>query len=155
MEGDNSLTKKNFRGLDLSEAGNPKNAEANASFNVSSPLPDQSAKEAYEDVLKYAGAILPKRDKVDERIINETKNGTAIGKGVFGKPGIIDLPIVVGGWPEYKSLPAPTDTDEDGMPDDWEKKNGLNANDASDRNKLGKNGYTMLDIYLNEMGVTK
>ena len=74
MEGDNSLTKKNFRGLDLAEAGNPKNAEAGAPFAVSSPLPDQSAKEAYEDVLKFAGAILPKRDKVDERIINETKN---------------------------------------------------------------------------------
>src|SRR6188768_1557369 len=155
MEGDNSLTKKNFRGLDLSEPGNPKNAEANAPFTVSSPLPEQSAKDAYENVLKYAGAILPKRDKVDERIINETKTGTAIGKGVFGKQGIIDLPIVVGGWPEYKSLPAPADTDEDGMPDEWEKKNGLNAKDASDRNKLGKNGYTMLEMYLNEMAVAK
>jgi len=155
MEGDNSLTKKNFRGLDLSEAGYPKNAEANAPFTVSSSLPDQSAKDAYEDVLKYAGAILPKRDKVDDRIVNETKNGTATGKGVFGKPGIIDLPFVVGGWPEYRSIPAPTDTDEDGMPDEWEKKNGLNANDGSDRNKLGKNGYTMLEIYLNEMAVAK
>jgi hypothetical protein len=54
MEGDNSLTKKNFRGLDLSEAGNPKSAEADAPFTVSSPLPDQSAKDAYEDVLRYA-----------------------------------------------------------------------------------------------------
>jgi pectate lyase len=41
------------------------------------------------------------------------------------------------------------------MPDESEKKNGLNANDASDRNKLGKNGYTMLEIYLNEMAVVK
>ena len=155
MEGDNSLTKKNFRGLDLTEAGNPKNAEAGAPFAVSSPLPVQSAKEAYESVLKFAGAILPKRDKVDERIINETKNGTAIGKGVFGKPGIIDLPFGVGGWPEYKSLPAPTDADEDGMPDEWEKKNGSNANDASDRNKLDKSGYTMLEMYLNEMAAVK
>ena len=155
MEGDISLTRKNFRGLDLSEAGDPKNAEAGTSFTVSSPLPGQSAKDAYEVVLKYAGAFLPKRDKVDERIINETKTGTAIGKGVFGKPGIIDLPIVVGGWPEYKSLPAPSDADEDGMPDEWEKKNGLNANDAGDRNKLGKNGYTMLEMYLNEMATVK
>jgi hypothetical protein len=155
MEGDNSLTKKNSKGLDLSEAGHPKNAEVNVPFAVSSPLADQSAKDAYEDVLKYAGAILPKRDKVDERIISETKTGTAIGKGVFGKPGIIDLPIVVGGWPEYKTLAAPTDTDEDGMPDEWEKKNGLNTNDASDRNKLNKNGYTMLEMYLNEMAVVK
>ena len=155
MEGDNSLTKKNFRGLDLAEAGNPKNAEAGAPFAVSSPLPDQSAKEAYEDVLKFAGAILPKRDKVDDRIVNETKNGTASGKGVFGKPGIIDLPIVVGGWPEYRSMPPPTDTDNDGMPDEWEKKNGLNPADGNDRNNTDAKGYTMLENYLNEMAVLK
>ncbi len=155
MEGDNSLTKKNFRGLDLGEAGYPKGAEASVPFAVSSPLPEQSAKDAYDDVLKYAGALLPKRDKVDERIINETKNKTASGKGAYGKPGIIDLPFVVGGWPEYKTQPAPTDTDEDGMPDEWEKKNGLNVNDANDRNKIDKNGYTMLENYLNELAIVK
>ena len=106
-------------------------------------------------VLKYAGAYLPKRDAVDVRVINETKNGTASGKGVFGKPGIIDLPLVVGGWPEYKTQPALTDTDEDGMPDQWEKKNELNVNDPSDRNKIAKNGYTMLENYLNELTVLK
>ena len=153
MEGDNSLTKKNFRGLDLAEAGYPKNAEATAAFPIAVPIPDQSAKDAYEDVLKYAGAISPKRDKIDERIVNETRNKTAIGKGVYGKPGIIDLPVTVGGWPEYKTLAPPIDTDEDGMPDDWEKKNGLNANDSSDRNKLDKSGYTMLEIYLNELAL--
>jgi hypothetical protein len=155
MEGDNSLTKKNNRGIDLAEANYPKNAIADKSFPVTAALPEQSAKDAYEEVLKYAGAYLPKRDAVDERVIQETKNGTAIGKGVFGKPGIIDLPFVVGGWPEYKTQPAPTDTDEDGMPDEWEKKNELNANDASDRNKIAKNGYTMLENYLNELTVLK
>ena len=151
MEGNNALTKKNSRGLDLSEAGDPENAEANSAFPVSASLPEQSAKDAYEAVLKYAGAIFPKRDKVDERIINETRNGTAIGKGVLAKPGIIDLPAAVGGWPHYKSRPAPADSDSDGMPDDWEKKNGLNAADADDRNKTNASGYTMLEIYLNEL----
>ncbi len=41
------------------------------------------------------------------------------------------------------------DTDKDGMPDWWEKANGLNPNDASDRNLRAANGYTMLEIYLN------
>ncbi|HEX6847857.1 MAG TPA: pectate lyase [Chitinophagaceae bacterium] len=155
MEGGNALTKKNFRGLDLTEAGDPKSAEAAEPFKVSSPLPDQSAKDAYEVVLKFAGAVLPKRDEVDERIINETKNGTAIGKGVFGKPGIIDLPVMVGGWPEYKSMAAPVDTDNDGMPDEWEKKKELNPSNPTDGNKIDKSGYTMLENYLNELAILK
>ena len=59
--------------------------------------------------------------------------------------------MVVGGWPGYKSTPAPADSDSDGMPDEWEKKNELNPADAADRNKPGKHGYTMLENYLNEL----
>jgi hypothetical protein len=151
MEGDNYLTKKNSRGIDLAEAGFPKNAIADKPFAITVALPEQTAKEAYNEVLKYAGAYLPQQDAVDARIINETKTGTASGKGVYGKPGIIDLPFVVGGWPQYKSSAAPADTDSDGMPDEWEAKNGLNSNDANDRNKTGADGYTMLEKYLNEL----
>ncbi len=151
MEGDKNLTKKNTRGLDLSEQGYPKKAAASVSFVIAAPLPEQSAKDAYEAVLKSAGAIFPRRDAVDERVIHETKTGTATGKGVFGKPGIIDDPRVVGGWPEYKSATAPLDTDEDGMPDEWEKKKGLNPDNAADRNKSDHHGYTMLENYLNEI----
>ncbi len=151
MEGDKLLTKKNKIGIDLQEALYPKNAISKTAFPVSVALPVESAKEAYEKVLKYAGAIFPKRDATDVRVVNETSTGTASGKGVFGKPGIIDSPLAVGGWAEYKSAPAPVDTDSDGMPDAWEIKKGLNPNDANDRNKVDASGYTMLEIYLNEL----
>jgi hypothetical protein len=105
--------------------------------------------------LKYCGAILPKRDAVDTRVINETKTVTATGMGVFGKAGIIDSPIAVGGWGEFRNGVAPIDTDGDGMPDEWEKKNNLNPNDAGDRNKIGADGFTMLEKYLNELAVVK
>jgi hypothetical protein len=155
MEGDKGLTKKNERGVDLSKEGYPKNAIANNAFPITASLPNQSAQDAYNEVLKYAGAYLPTRDAVDARVINETKAGTAIGKGSFGKPGIIDLPIAVGGLPVYKVGETWPDTDEDGMPDDWEIKNKLNPKDASDRNKLDKDGYTMLEKYLNELAAVK
>jgi hypothetical protein len=50
------------------------------------------------------------------------------------------------------ALPAPKDSDSDGMPDEWETKNGLNANDASDASayKLDK-GYTNIEVYINSM----
>ncbi len=83
------------------------------------------APKAYQEVLLNAGASL-RRDAVDVRVVEEVKTGTATFKGSKnGYPGIIDSQNDVGGWPELKSLPYPKDIDLDGIPDDWEKKNGL------------------------------
>ena len=65
------------------------------------------------------------------------------------KVGIITDPCQMGGYPEYKGEPY-VDTDKDGMPDDWERKNGLNPNDASDANgDLTGDGYTNIEKYIN------
>jgi hypothetical protein len=151
MEGNKSITKNNFDGLNFLVPSISNEAKANEAFSIEHPIKTQSAKDAFKIVLKYAGAYLPVRDAVDTRVINETKTGTATGMGKLGKLGIIDMPSAVGGLPEYKSTKIIVDTDEDGMPDDWEIKNNLNPKDASDRNKVDKDGYTMLEKYLNEL----
>lgn len=153
MEGSKELTKDNWKGLDLSNIpeAERKNARSEKPFPVEVPLPDESAKDAFNSVLANAGATLPKRDAVDTRIVNEAKTKTATGKGSFGKPGIIDMPAAVGGWPAYNSAPAPADTDHDGMPDTWEKENKLDPNNPNDRNTIGRDGYTMLERYLNSL----
>jgi hypothetical protein len=47
---------------------------------------------------------------------------------------------------------APKDTDQDGMPDEWESKNGLDPSDPADRNgDLDKDGYTNLEEYMNSL----
>ncbi|MFH0794310.1 MAG: hypothetical protein V2A74_09800 [bacterium] len=48
--------------------------------------------------------------------------------------------------------PVPTDTDSDGMPDDWESAHGLNPS-VEDHNgtQLSSQGYTNLEVYLNEL----
>ena len=38
-------------------------------------------------------------------------------------------------WPEYKTYNVPTDTDHDGIPDDWERRAGLDPNDPNDANE--------------------
>lgn len=122
----------------------------------------QSAEEAYKLVLENAGATLPKRDEIDHRIIQETAGGYATYEGSSYKEnksvkdpskntGIIDSQEDVGGWPELKSSKAPKDTDHDGMPDHWEKKQGLNPKNANDRNQISQEGYTMLEEYLNSI----
>ena len=102
----------------------------------------KDAIEAYSRVLEFGGAILPKRDTVDERIVKSIKNRT-------GK--IINSQKEVGGWPELKSKKAPKDSDQDGMPDDWEDSNKLNKFNPNDRNNIIPAGYTMLEKYLNSI----
>ena len=117
-----------------------------------------SAAEAYEKVLAYAGASLY-RDVVDARYMEEAKTGTATYKGsITNSPGIIDKVADVNGYTETNfgtgSRPADFDTDKDGIPDEWEKANGLNPNDASDALtcSLDKKGYyTNIEVYANSL----
>jgi hypothetical protein len=108
---------------------------------------ETSAAEAYPKVLAAAGASLA-RDTVDQRIVEEVRTG----KPRFGRNGIIDSQKDVGGWPELRSLPAPLDSDQDGMPDAWEKKHGLDPDISADRNAdHNADGYTNLEEYLNSI----
>ncbi len=48
--------------------------------------------------------------------------------------------------------PAGFDTDQDGMPDTWERKLRLNPNDPADGNKDHNNdGFTNLEEYINSL----
>jgi hypothetical protein len=116
---------------------------------------------AYEKVLNYAGACLS-RDCVDTLMIHDTKYGVATYTGSISSsmPGIIDSQNDIkpanassdwSPWPTLYSTTAPTDTDQDGMPDLWETTQGLNPNDASDRNTKNSEGYTMLEVYMNSL----
>ena len=124
------------------------------------------AQQAYEYVLKDAGATLPCRDKMDEIFIEEVKTGKAYyakdarpDSYLFKhrrlpqdswKIGIITDVQQIGGFPEYKKWKPYKDSDLDGMPDDWEKANGLNPHDASDANQdMTGDGYTNIEKYIN------
>ena len=111
------------------------------------PVATQPAAEAYEDVLRYAGATRPVRDVVDDRIVAEVRAGLG---------GIIDSQEEVGGWPNYASAAPPPDADHDGMPDAWEKRHGLNPSDPADGPKdRDGDGYTNVEEYLNRTDPAK
>ena len=117
-----------------------------------------SALKAYEKVLSFAGASL-NRDDVDTRYAKETREGTATYSGsVTKKKGRIDLVSDVQGYTEANfgtgSRPAGYDTDNDGIPDEWEKANGLNPNNASDALLFTldkKNWYSNIEVYMNSL----
>ena len=118
-----------------------------------------SAEDAYARVLDYAGASLH-RDSFDELMVSDTRNGTATYTGSGLSKGFVnsqddnkptDADESWSAWPTLASVDAPTDTDGDGMPDDWEKAHGLDASDPNDGKTIGADGYSNLENYLNSL----
>jgi hypothetical protein len=132
----------------------------------------QPPREAYETVLADAGAIRPRRDAVDERIVKMVRTGQVTSQADVGglakelqlvgysqsvidgivaavAKGIISGVDQVGGYPEYVGQPY-ADVDSDGMPDDWEIEHGLNPRDAADAaGDENGDGYTNIEDFLN------
>jgi hypothetical protein len=130
------------------------------------------AKTAFEHVLQSSGATLPVRDAVDKRIIESVRSGKVaetkvaisslelaaqvgyaqkyideLADGV--KVGFITDPNEVGGYPEYKGTPY-RDSDQDGLPDDWERLNKLDPNNKSDsRLDSDSDGYNNVEEFIN------
>ncbi len=112
-----------------------------------------SAEKAYEKIINFCGASL-KRDSVDLRIIHDVSTGTAtFSNGGNGSTnGLIDTQSAVGGWPVLHTADAPADTDEDGMPDEWENAHDLNPNDDSDAQLKSVDGeYPNIEVYINSL----
>lgn len=130
-----------------------------------------TAQNAYENILSYCGASLY-RDAVDARYMEEARTGTVTYLGDVpgpkgsksGTKGILDFINDPNGTEEPKtaSFPAlqsqtrPTDfdTDGDGMPDDWERLNGLDPNNAEDGPAYTldpKEFYTNVEVYMNQL----
>lgn len=116
------------------------------------PVHTTDAKTALADVLKGAGASLV-YDAVDKRILQETITGIEKYGATFegGGKGIIDSQSEVGGWPELKMAPPIKDSDNDGMRDDWERKNKLNPARADNNEYTLDHSYTNIETYINSL----
>jgi hypothetical protein len=172
MEGYPEITRDNWNGgVQVEDERNTGKYTADMKWNQPLPMPALTileTEEAKKYVLANAGATLPKRDEVDTRITEQVRTGKINYRQDVKLPetqfkhrrlpidsykiGIITDPSQVGGYPEYKGSPY-KDSDNDGMPDDWEKKNGLNPGNAADAVQVAKNnsGYTYIEEYLNSV----
>lgn len=109
------------------------------------PIITQKPQSAYSEVLKYVGAS-DRRDSIDKRVINDVINKTAPTGSISG-PGFIDSPEDVGGFITLDGGVKPLDTDNDGLPDEWEDKNGFNKTNPTDAITINADGYTALEKY--------
>lgn len=146
-----------YNEIDNSKCDNTFNAQVRQDMKLDTPIEylyttTHTAEKAYEKVLAYVGASLH-RDALDEIIVNDVSTGTA----KFGENGIIDNQDQIKysdgttGWPALKQSAAEVDTDGDGMPDEWEKANGLDPANPKDGATVAKDGYTNLEHYINSL----
>ena len=184
VEGNEKVTKDNWaggvqirelKGQEITQEDAEKNyfplMKSNEPFLMPA-FPVMTAQKAYNYVVENAGANIPKRDIVDEHILTQVKTGKVFYKEGLDsvnffqfkyrrlpkdsyKKGIITDIRQVGGYPEYTGTPY-VDSDHDGMPDAWEKANGLNPNDPSDAVKdCTGDGYTNIEKYINGISTKK
>lgn len=171
VEGNEKVTKNNWDGGVQPESKRDMQKLLD-SIRATKPLPMAKisiidTRKAYDYVLANAGASLPVRDAVDTRMVKQVATGKieVIADGKLPakqsyvkrrlpadsyKQGIISDIAQVGGYPEYKGKPY-LDSDNDGMPDAYETKNGLNPNDKIDAMKITKSGYSNIEVYLNSL----
>jgi pectate lyase len=154
VEDAEQVTKDNYLGVDMMNGGTE---EDKKNTLVAAPFPafeisTQTAKAAYESVLRDAGASLS-RDTLDQRIILDVKERKGRFIDVQGAyPHGTPYAQTVSAWPFLKQGTSPVDSDKDGIPDEWEKKNGLNPADPADAPLLSKKSfYTNIELYLNSL----
>ncbi len=105
-----------------------------------------TAHEAYQWIIEYSGAILPKRDAVDNYVIDELKSLGKKGKLIYNE-NELGIPGIVGNIQPAEKL---TDTDNDGIPDIWEEKLGTNPH-VDDSMEIHSSGYTNIERYINAL----
>ena len=144
MYGSTEVTADNWKGVVPDESNKLAQCKADTRWTegLTALTNEQSAEDAYETVLDKAGCSLH-RDAVDERIVNEVRNGS-------GK--LVNTPSDAGGYPTLAAGTAPTDTDRDGMPDVWEDEHGLDKSASADGKLYAlDDNYTNLEVYLNSL----
>ncbi|MBI5353863.1 MAG: hypothetical protein HZB50_14565 [Chloroflexi bacterium] len=111
----------------------------------SSNVTMNSPETVYEDVLNFAGVTYPVRDLIDQRIVDEVRTGTG---------NIIDSQDQVGAWPNYQTVYSTQDTDDDGIPNEWELAHGLDPNFSGDAGSFSfraPSGYSWIEEYINSL----
>jgi pectate lyase len=153
VDGYPDVTANNWLGVTM-DKGNEQD-KATAKLNTLIPADNilpQTAKAAYQDVLKKAGASF-RRDTLDQRIVRnviERTGGFIDVQGGYAHG--TDYEKTLSAWPTLTSLPARADTDQDGMPDEWERSHKLDPSNKADASTFSLNkNFSNIEVYLNSL----
>jgi hypothetical protein len=114
--------------------------------SATASISTQSAPNAYASVIAGAGASLH-RDEVDALVMADVMS---LGKAGHLWTSQTDTGLGNSGYGTLNGGTAPVDTDGDGMPDAWERRHGLDPNNAGDATTdFDHTGYTNIEKYVN------
>jgi hypothetical protein len=117
-----------------------------------------SAASAARVAMSLAGTL--PRDPMDALIISQVmtlgSGTTGLGANTRGPDGSLytdqtQTGLANNGYGTITGGTRPTDTDNDGIPDNWEKANGSNAS-ANDAMTKAADGYALVEHYVNWLG---
>ncbi len=111
-------------------------------------LPLYAGNTLLENNLRKVGASLPYRDQSDCYMIDEVETiGRSGGLITYEDTLAIGAPDTWDWWGGTKR----TDSDSDGIPDEWESAQGLNPNSAADALVKASNGRLNIENYINSI----
>ncbi|MBW4891612.1 hypothetical protein KXQ82_17940 [Mucilaginibacter sp. HMF5004] len=119
-------------------------------FAYPTAYPIMTAAQAYQHVIDSVGAIFPRRDQVDNFMLDEVSSKGTKGLYVYRET---DMPLANGGLGNVFSAPAALDSDADGIPDAWEDAHGLNKNSKADAVAFSTEDprYLNIEMYVNSL----
>lgn len=155
VDGSPEITRDNRKGVDPGKDASKaefKKVLIDSAF-AAPPAGLQSARDAFLSVIEKGGCSLPARDTLDQRILRNLFERTgAIIDVQGGYPHGTPYEQTRGAWPVLRTGSAPADTDQDGIPDEWELKQGLNPADPADASRVYLHAfYTNIEVYLNSL----
>ncbi len=106
------------------------------------PVATDAAEKAMARILAGCGAVWPRRDLLDERLMREIERGEG---------RIIDSEADLGGWPALDAGRPLADTQNAGMPDEWQEGYRLGSVPGADHDG---DAYTDLEEFLNRTDPT-
>lgn len=115
------------------------------------PITETAAEDLETVIPATVGATLPSRSPVDARLINQftQRQGRLLNcVEQADRPNDSRCANNAGGWPTLDPGSAPTDTDQDGIPDDWESSNGMDPNTFDSHLDLNNDNYTNLEAWI-------
>lgn len=116
---------------------------------------NQSTAFDYSSDPDYASSVTHNESELEQRLLPFIG---ALPHDIVARQSIQELQQRTGAWRNFrpsdlmeglKPTAPPLDSDDDGMPDDWENRHALDPQNGDDHNTILSSGYTAIEQYIN------